>query len=447
MLRVDLRLSAHSMGITFCQQSHSTDGRGCSKRTMIFRKKYIILSSQNSSCHVKSNDLGKMNISRNLNRFLHSLSTLLLLCLLLSYTALQGQTYKPSLDMRILYTPELVKTGGRTIVYYELLLTNFSSDTIRIQSLHIATARDSSLVASFTREDLQKRFAYVPAVAAGSGVETVLNPGVTGILYIETALDKAVSSIRHVLEGAVLTKGKQSLIRIQSEGWAIDNREPIVLGAPLRNGPWVAIYDPAWLRGHRRVIYTTDGKARIPGRFAIDFMLVDDKGHYARENEDVVANWYGYGADVLAVANGVVVTVRDDFAESKTISDHPVVPAEKATGNYIVLDIGNNCFVFYEHLKPGSMRVKVGQKIRKGEVIASLGFTGQTTGPHLHFHVANRNSPLGAEGVPFVFESFNLLGVYHDLRKMGQQRWEDVNGRTQTVTNERPVSNAVIQFK
>jgi hypothetical protein len=332
-------------------------------------------------------------------------------------------------------------------VYYELMLTNFSNDTIRIQSLHVVTTRDSVLVVSFTQENLLKRFAYIPDVAAGSNDGVILNPGASGILYIETEADKTISTIHHVLEGAILTKGKQSLIRIRDEGWTIDTRAPVVLGAPLRDGPWVAIYDPAWIRGHRRVIYTLDGKARIPGRFAIDFMLVNDNGRYTKTNEDIVADWYGYGADVLAVANGVVVTVQSGFMESKKISDHPVVPAEKATGNYITLDIGNNRFAFYEHLKPGSIRVKAGQKIKKGEVIASLGFTGQTTGPHLHFHVANRNSPLGAEGIPFVFESFNLLGVYHDLGKMGQQRWDDIdNKNTQKVILERPEPNAVIQF-
>ncbi len=351
--------------------------------------------------------------------------------------------------MRVLYTPETVRVGGRTIVYYELLLTNFSSDTISIQSLRIVTARDSVFVASFTSDDLQRRFAYVPTVATESDAGIVLNPGSTGVLYIETTVDKTMTLIRHILEGAVLKKGKRSLIQVQDEGTTVNSREPVVLGAPLRGGPWVAIYDPAWVRGHRRVIYTMDGKARIPGRFAIDFMLVNDNGQYTKANEDVVANWYGYSADVLSVANGMVVTVRDEFTESKTISAHPVVPAEKATGNYIVLDIGNNRFAFYEHLKPGSIRVKVGQKIKKGDVIASLGFTGQTTGPHLHFHVANRNSPLGAEGIPFVFESFNLLGVYNDLGKMGQQRWENINennGRAQKIMNERPLPNAVIQF-
>jgi murein DD-endopeptidase len=372
--------------------------------------------------------------------------TLIVLCVTISGTTLQAQGYRLSVDMRMLHQPESVAIGGRRMIYYELVLTNFSSDTIALQTLRVVTVRDSVLVASFTSEDLKKRFANIPTVATGNPDTLLLRPGAASILYIEIAGEKLTDPIRHVMEGTLLSRGKKSMIRIQDEGWTVKHT-PIILGAPLRNGPWVAIYDPAWARGHRRVIYTMNGKARIPGRFAIDFMLLNDKGQYAKENEDVVANWYGYGADVLAVADGTVVTVRDDFQEVKTVSAHPAVPAEKATGNDIVLDIGNNHFAFYEHLKPGSIRVRPGQKIRKGDVVASLGFTGQTTGPHLHFHVADRNSPLGAEGIPFVFESFSQLGVYNDLSRMGQHRWDaSGNSNGKKIANERPVPNAVVQF-
>jgi murein DD-endopeptidase len=372
----------------------------------------------------------------------------IVLCLLLfSGTALHAQRYKTSIDMRVLHHTEPVKIGGVRTLYYELVLTNFSSDTIAVRSLRIVTALDSNVIASISQEELKNRFAYVPDVVSKGSDALLLKPGSVGILYVEIAVDNAAVPIYHVLEGAVLKSGKESLIQIQGEDWQIDRHEPVVIGAPLRDGPWVAIYDPAWTRGHRRVIYTTDGKARISGRFAIDFMLVNEKGQYTRGDENVIANWYGYGADVLAVADGTVVTVRNDFQESTTISAHPSTPAERATGNYIVLDIGNNRFVFYEHLKPGSIRVKSGQKLRKGEVIALLGFTGQTTGPHLHFHVANRNAPLGAEGIPFVFERFNVLGVYNDLSRMGQHRWDSLkHNSTEKITGERPVPNAVVQF-
>jgi murein DD-endopeptidase MepM/ murein hydrolase activator NlpD len=189
-----------------------------------------------------------------------------------------------------------------------------------------------------------------------------------------------------------------------------------------------------------------DEKRRIPGRFAIDFIKLNDQGLYANGSDNEIKNWYGYGADVLAVSDGVVASVRDDFSESATLSEHPRYPADKATGNYISIDIGKERVVFYEHLKPGSTKVKPGQKIKKGDVIAALGFTGQTTGPHLHFHVADKNSPLGAEGIPFVFERFTVLGSYADMEKFGKELWTPVKNSNQMIREERPGPNAVIEF-
>lgn len=190
-------------------------------------------------------------------------------------------------------------------------------------------------------------------------------------------------------------------------------------------GPWEAVYNPAWTRGHRRVVYTVDGHAHIPGRYAIDFIKVDSQGRFFQGDSDVVRNWYGYGARVLAVSDGVVASTRDSFPESPTVSGHRPCPADQGAGNYISIDIGGR-FVFYEHLRPGSITVRPGQRVRKGEVIGALGFTGQTVGPHLHLHVADRNSPLGAEGLPFAFERFDQAGT--------------------AVRGEHPAPGAVIAF-
>lgn len=221
--------------------------------------------------------------------------------------------------------------------------------------------------------------------------------------------------------------------------------ETVVFGRPLAGGPWAAIYEPAWTRGHRRVFYTRNGKARFPGRFAIDFIRLDMNGMYAEGDENYIENWHGYGTPVLAVTDGIVASVRNDFHESNTLDQHPKYSAGQATGNYVSLDIGNGNFVFYEHLKPNSIKVEPGEKVSKGDVIGAIGFTGQTTGPHLHLHLANRNSPLGAEGLPFVFEQFAPVGSYKKFENFGKKKWTStvIND---TVYNERPAPNTVLIF-
>jgi murein DD-endopeptidase len=200
-------------------------------------------------------------------------------------------------------------------------------------------------------------------------------------------------------------------------------------------------------RGHRRVFYAVDGRARIPGRFAIDWVKLDANGRSTRGNKDRTANTLGHGAEVLAVADAVVAAVRDDMPESAAISAHPKHALGDATGNYVALDLGDGHYAFYEHLKPGSVRVAHGQRVRRGETIAALGFTGDSTGPHLHFHVADAASPLGAEGVPFVFERFDVLGRYGDIGKLGDAPWDSLPDELPVRrTAERPGVNVVVDF-
>lgn len=351
-----------------------------------------------------------------------------------------SQEYRQSVDMHIPFVTGTVMINGKPTVYYELYLTNFSNDSISLEKIDVLDVVDSSVVVSFNRGDLINRFSRL-------GLQNIIAPGNARVVYLEWQNDKTDAQLMHRLSFALFQGNKKQTFSVQGACISLSEKPPIVLGAPLSGGPWAAVYDPSWSRGHRRVIYTVDGKARIPGRFAIDFIKLDKLGQYANGDDNVVKNWYGYGAAVLAVSDGIISATRDDFRESSTLSNHPEHPAEKATGNYISMDIGNNCIAFYEHLKPGSIKVVPGQRVKKGDVIAAVGFTGQTTGPHLHFHVADQHSALGAEGIPFVFERFTVLGTYVDFGKFGKEPWIPVKDSSPLIiTAERPASKSVIKF-
>jgi murein DD-endopeptidase MepM/ murein hydrolase activator NlpD len=60
----------------------------------------------------------------------------------------------------------------------------------------------------------------------------------------------------------------------------------------------------------------------------------------------------------------------------------------------------------YAHLQPGSLRVKVGDAVKRGQVLGLVGNTGNSTEPHLHFQLMDRNSPLGSEGLPYALSNF-----------------------------------------
>jgi murein DD-endopeptidase len=144
------------------------------------------------------------------------------------------------------------------------------------------------------------------------------------------------------------------------------------------------------------------------------------------------------------VADATVAAVRDTMPEVARVSARVKHPQDQAAGNYVSLDLGEGRFAVYEHLKPRTVRVAPGQRVRRGEVVAQLGFTGDSTGPHLHLHVGDAAAPLAAEGQPFVFDRFTVLGRYPDIAAMGKTRWlaDDAGPRQR----ERPGPNTVVDF-
>jgi murein DD-endopeptidase MepM/ murein hydrolase activator NlpD len=97
-------------------------------------------------------------------------------------------------------------------------------------------------------------------------------------------------------------------------------------------------------------------------------------------------------------------------------------------------------------MQPGSVRVKVGDKVKTGQVLGLLGNSGNTDGPHLHFHVMDGPSPLVSNGLPFVFESFTGQGRVTDEQPPGDVVTIDKDALSGPHTNELPLLNQVVSF-
>ena len=76
----------------------------------------------------------------------------------------------------------------------------------------------------------------------------------------------------------------------------------------------------------------------------------------------------------------------------------------------MIVKLGKRTFAGYAHLKPGSVRVQRGDRVRAGQVVGKLGNSGNTEGPHLHFELMNRPSITDADGLPFALDRFGLDG-------------------------------------
>jgi peptidase M23-like protein len=347
-----------------------------------------------------------------------------------------------SVDLFVSQPPVTFNQEGRAQLVYELQVTNFLPVEISLTAVQIKS--DGRTLAEYKDADLQRRIVR-PGLRHDHATPHIVGPGMRAAvnLWIVLAAGTVVpSSVTHVVEMDALRPTGRARISVDGGASALSMQRAAVLDPPLRGGPWIAIYDPLLRGGHRTAIYTVEGRARIPGRLAIDFIALPPGGALVRNPAVRPDHSNGFGSDVLAVADGTVAASLDDTPDD---TPSPVAP-EIASGNYVAIDIGGGRFAFYEHLQRGTVAVKSGQRVRRGQVIAKLGSSGSTSiGPHLHFHVADRNSLLGAEGLPFVFREFAHLGAYASIDAL-------IKGETpQTVPErrsvlERPAANALVRF-
>ena len=140
---------------------------------------------------------------------------------------------------------------------------------------------------------------------------------------------------------------------------------------------------------------------------------------------------------MLAVAEGRVVTAKDglpDNVPGHGDAFHPAVPItlETVAGNTITLDLGGGQFAYYMHLQPGSLRVKSGDRVRRGEVLARVGGSGDAREPHLHFEVTTSAKLLAGEGVPFLIDHYRGKSTS--------------DGPAELYTHELPLDHSVITF-
>lgn len=350
----------------------------------------------------------------------------------------------PALEIPV--EPVVVSVGGTRHVVYELHATNLKSQPLTLAGVAITDASGASL-ASYRNEALAARLGR-PGVTAPE--PHVLDGGLRAVLYVWMPLDAstvAPSRLRHRIEYRLGPDDRQGFV----EGIEADVRsDAVAFGPPLRGGPWIAIYDPAMVGGHRTALYVIDGRARIPGRFAIDWVRVDTQGRRTNGDPEQVANHLGFGADVLAVADAIVAEARDDMPDAPMLAaSRGSMPLERASGNYLVLDLGHDRFAFYEHLKHGSVRVRRGDRVTRGTVIAALGNTGSSSsGPHLHFHVADAPATLGAEGRAWTLDGFSVIGNYESIAAAESARpWrEPAPGKGGRRIRELPAPNSVVMF-
>lgn len=327
------------------------------------------------------------------------------------------------LDVWIPEAPTAFQADSKTHLVYELHISNYSGQTITLAHLEVLDAKGSELARLGQTELLASvRILGTPDATATDKLN--IPGGKTALVYMWITLASpaaAPAALEHKLSVKVGTYPEELSIRCAR---VAVGRDLPVLAAPLRGDNWVAANGPSNTSGHRRTILPIDGRARIAQRFAIDWVRSNPDGQATYTGDPLDnKNYRAYGSEALAVADGTVVETKDGIPQNIPGENSRAVPItlETVGGNHVVLDIGHGHYAFYAHLQPGSLKVKLGDHVKRGQVLGLVGNSGNSTEPHLHFHVGDSISPLGSEGLPYALDSFETKAKSGAVTKHKQE--------------------------
>lgn len=341
------------------------------------------------------------------------------------------------LDLRVPTIPQAVAASdGRTHLSWEILATNTGKHAITITALDVGTPATS--LVRYSGEALAARMSPLGNPMAST---TRIDSGMTVTMWIDVAL-ATNAAVPTELRAQLSAQGAPSENPVPLLTTAVDAKPTRLVRAPLAGTGWgvfEACCDAA--NHHRRGQRAVDGHLRIPERFAIDFARFDKTGELYRADGKTNADYHGFGAPVLAVADATVIDVLSRYADIAPNAPLPEPTLPEAGGNHVVLDLGDGTFAFYGHLKADSIKVRPGDKVRAGQVIAALGNNGSSTFAHLHFQLMDTRNFALSEGLAFRFERFRLAGHLDDKSERIVPE-----ARPSERRDELPLSGSIVDF-
>jgi hypothetical protein len=367
-------------------------------------------------------------------------TVLVLAAVLLAVTGIHAQRANPTapqpfpppqLEMRVPFEPTAFPSAGRTYLTYELQLRNFSGAPLTLSQIDVLDANPAStaVIAALDAKQLEGVFQSIgPRPGADAQASKLqLAGGGSAVVFMSVSFPTGTAvpdRLRHKV-----TAGEATV-----EGAEIGTRhtELRVFGPPLTGPGWVARSGPSNDSYHRRGIIVIDGQATIDRRYAIDWVQVKDGATFSGDALES-RSYYAHGEDILAVADGRIVSVKDGIPENVPRREgfKPAVPISLDTlaGNTITLDVGGGQFAYYLHMQAGSLRVKAGDRVRRGQVIGRVGNSGDSREPHLHFELTNSPRFIVGEGLPYLID-----------------RYREQSATDAARTRELPLRDMVIDF-
>ncbi|UGU30540.1 M23 family metallopeptidase [Mycolicibacterium smegmatis] len=312
--------------------------------------------------------------------------------------------------VEVLSTPRwFTGTDGRTHLAYELLLTNVAPTEVNVAALEVRDADSGATLMSLSDDALREAMSLA---ASPSPPTTAVPSSAMTVVWLDVPSSGPPAA---ALTHRVIIDPPQG-VTLDAVAWTfttdpvyVDRRPPVVLGPPLAGPRWIAL-GSCCDGPHRRATYPIDGRWYIAQRYAIDFNLLDAQNRPGVGDPLLPSSFPTFGQPVYAVADGVIAMADDGRPDLRVGQARDEPTPQDAGGNRVAIDIGDGHYAIYAHLREGSIKVRENDRVRRGDHIADVGSSGTTGGPHLHFQVNDRPSVVYADGLPYVFDTFDVTG-------------------------------------
>lgn len=170
------------------------------------------------------------------------------------------------------------------------------------------------------------------------------------------------------------------------------------LQLPFRE-EWTVI----WGGDTKELNYHIDFEAQ---KNAFDMVITDAKGNSFKTSGKTNEDYYAFGKELTSPCDGEIVLVVDGVRDNIPGELNPLhIP-----GNSVIIKTRNNEYLFFAHFKQHSIKVKAGQKIKQGSVLGLCGNSGNSSEPHLHFHIQNIEDMNHATGAKCYFDKILVNG-------------------------------------
>jgi murein DD-endopeptidase len=341
-----------------------------------------------------------------------------------------------SAEVEVYCEPVPVYAEGEFHLVYELHITNMGKEPLQLKKVEVLRDSGSNPLVTYQGKQFEEVIEQFGLMPQGSDISE-LPRGTRSVVFIWVTLDNEKSIPKQLNHRITFENpAKKQQVVLEKPVVSVSKEKPVLISSPVVGEGWLSAEGAININGyshHRFGVLTVEGRPRVPQRFAIDWVKFGPDGKLFRNDSQKNEDWYCYGEKLYAVADGVVLSIKDGLPNNVPLATERAVPMnyETVCGNYVLLDIGGGKHALYAHMIPGSITVKPGDRVKAGHVLGLLGNSGNSDAPHLHFQINTSSSfPLVAEGLPFILASFEQTGIIpipadEKTKSFEQITWDD----------------------